>query len=324
MVGEKVGPGSYGQAVEDDQRAGAEDHGAVQGEGRRLHRRREGQPGHRSREAEAVMFSAEFRCATGCSNGRFPLDQIIYRCPTCGGLLEVVHDLDALRTRSAADWRALFAERWKSLDEPWGSGVWGKHEWVAPQLDRTQRRVDARGRHAPRVTTALCGRARRRRGSRQAVRHLAHRLVQGPRHDRARVDGQADDRQRPADSRDRVRIDRRHVGSARRLCSRGRHPLRRDPPAREDLDGAARPAARRGRARARDRHRLRRLHAPRAGARRARGRLPRELDELAAHRGPEDRRDRACPAARLAGPRLGRDPGRQSRQVSARSRPGST
>jgi len=80
------------------------------------------------------MFSAEFRCASGCGGG-FPLDQIIYRCPTCGGLLEVVHDLDALRTRSAADWRALFAERWKSVDEPWGSGVWGKHEWVAPQLD---------------------------------------------------------------------------------------------------------------------------------------------------------------------------------------------
>jgi len=80
------------------------------------------------------MFSAEFRCAGGCGGG-FPLDQIIYRCPTCGGLLEVVHDLDALRTRSAADWRALFAERWKSIDEPWGSGVWGKHEWVAPQLE---------------------------------------------------------------------------------------------------------------------------------------------------------------------------------------------
>jgi threonine synthase len=52
-------------------------------------------------------------------------------------LLEVVHDLAALRTRTAAQWKALFTERWgmASADEPWGSGVWGKHEWVAPQLE---------------------------------------------------------------------------------------------------------------------------------------------------------------------------------------------
>jgi len=79
------------------------------------------------------MFSAEFRCASGCA-GQYPLDQVIYRCPSCGGLLEVVHDIEALKTRSAAEWRSLFAERWHGVDEPWGSGVWGKHEWVAPQV----------------------------------------------------------------------------------------------------------------------------------------------------------------------------------------------
>jgi threonine synthase len=81
------------------------------------------------------MFSAELRCIAGCHGG-FPLDQVIYRCPTCGDLLEVVHDLAALRSRSASDWRARFTERWRSTEEPWGSGVWGKHEWVAPQLPR--------------------------------------------------------------------------------------------------------------------------------------------------------------------------------------------
>jgi len=80
-----------------------------------------------------MTFSAELRCIAGCA-GRFRLDEIIYRCPTCGDLLEVVHDIDALRARSAAEWRALFDQRWHSLHEPWGSGVWGKHEWVAPQL----------------------------------------------------------------------------------------------------------------------------------------------------------------------------------------------
>ena len=82
-----------------------------------------------------MPFSAEFRCIAGCPGG-FPLDQVIYRCPTCGELLEVVHDLAALRARPADDWKRLFAARWGDADAnaPWGSGVWGKHEWVAPQL----------------------------------------------------------------------------------------------------------------------------------------------------------------------------------------------
>jgi len=82
----------------------------------------------------AKGFSAEFRCISGCAGG-YPLDQVIYRCPRCGDLLEVVHDLAALRQRSAAEWKELFALRWRATDEPWGSGVWGKHEWVAPALD---------------------------------------------------------------------------------------------------------------------------------------------------------------------------------------------
>jgi len=80
-----------------------------------------------------MPYTAEFRCIAGCPGG-YPLDQVIYRCPTCGDLLEVVHDLEALRARSADAWKALFAERWRSVEEPWGSGVWGKHEWVAPSL----------------------------------------------------------------------------------------------------------------------------------------------------------------------------------------------
>jgi threonine synthase len=77
--------------------------------------------------------SATFRCIAGCA-GSYSLEQVIYRCPSCGNLLEVVHDMAALRERSAGDWKQLFAERWRSVEEPWGSGVWGKHEWVAPQL----------------------------------------------------------------------------------------------------------------------------------------------------------------------------------------------
>ena len=84
-----------------------------------------------------MPFSAEFRCIAGCAGG-YPLDQVIYRCPRCGELLEVVHDLEALRERSAEGWKRLFGERWRipDADVPWGSGVWGKHEWVAPELEQ--------------------------------------------------------------------------------------------------------------------------------------------------------------------------------------------
>jgi threonine synthase len=80
-----------------------------------------------------MPFTAQFRCIAGCP-GAYPLEQVIYRCPTCGDLLEVVHDMEALRERTAGEWKQLFGDRWRSVEEPYGSGVWGKHEWVAPQL----------------------------------------------------------------------------------------------------------------------------------------------------------------------------------------------
>jgi threonine synthase len=78
-------------------------------------------------------LSASFRCIAGCP-GRHPLDRPLYRCPTCDDLLEVAHDLDALRTRSAAAWMRLFDERYKRNVWPYGSAVWGKKEWVCPMV----------------------------------------------------------------------------------------------------------------------------------------------------------------------------------------------
>lgn len=80
-----------------------------------------------------MPYSAVFRCFSGCS-GSYPLTQPIYRCPTCGGLLDVVHDLEALRHRGPEAWRHVFEERWRRGPWPLGSGVWGKREWVAPEL----------------------------------------------------------------------------------------------------------------------------------------------------------------------------------------------
>src|SRR3954447_19283198 len=79
-------------------------------------------------------YSAAFRCLAGCE-GRYPLTRPIYRCPTCGGLLDVAHDMTALRNRSAAAWMKLFDDRYKRTTWPYGSGVWGKKEWVAPDIE---------------------------------------------------------------------------------------------------------------------------------------------------------------------------------------------
>jgi threonine synthase len=81
---------------------------------------------------------AWFRCAAACHEGgssRWPLEEVIYRCPACGGLLEVAHDHDALRARSPDDWKALFEDRYLRTAWPHGSGVWGKKEWVQPHVD---------------------------------------------------------------------------------------------------------------------------------------------------------------------------------------------
>ena len=71
-----------------------------------------------------MRYGATFRCIAGCQ-GQHSLWQPIYRCPTCGDLLEVVHDLDALRHRSPAAWMKLFDERYKRTVWPYGSAVWG-------------------------------------------------------------------------------------------------------------------------------------------------------------------------------------------------------
>ncbi len=75
-----------------------------------------------------------FECIRGCGR-RYSIYDVVYRCEACGGLLDVEHDLGALRRRSGADWRALFDERARSVEHPYGSGVWGKKEWVCPQVD---------------------------------------------------------------------------------------------------------------------------------------------------------------------------------------------
>ncbi|HND11989.1 MAG TPA: threonine synthase [Pseudomonadota bacterium] len=76
---------------------------------------------------------AFFRCFSGCT-GEWPLSLLSTRCPTCHGLLDVVHDLGPLRERSGASWRNLFDARRLDPTWPMPSGVWSKREWVHPDL----------------------------------------------------------------------------------------------------------------------------------------------------------------------------------------------
>jgi threonine synthase len=78
-------------------------------------------------------FSAWFRCAEGCDY-RADLTEVVYECPRCGGLLEIEHDRRALARLPASEWKAIFDGRFRLGPWPYGSGVWGKKEWVYPQL----------------------------------------------------------------------------------------------------------------------------------------------------------------------------------------------
>ena len=83
-----------------------------------------------------LEFDAWFQCINGCS-GRYELNEIIYKCPDCGELLEVTHDMDKLKKRSAREWQDLFDERYRRHDWPYGSSVWGKRELVCPKVDNS-------------------------------------------------------------------------------------------------------------------------------------------------------------------------------------------
>ncbi|HBE02735.1 MAG: threonine synthase [Spirochaetes bacterium GWF1_41_5] len=78
---------------------------------------------------------AFFRCINPVCRKTYALDEIIYQCSKCRSLLEVEHDLEILRAmHSAAGWKQLFDERYRSNSWPWGSGIWGKKEFVLPEI----------------------------------------------------------------------------------------------------------------------------------------------------------------------------------------------
>jgi threonine synthase len=81
-----------------------------------------------------MSYRAWFQCINADCGATYPLNSIVYHCEHCGSLLEVQHDFKQLKRRSASAWKKLFEARYKSDEWPYGSGVWGKKEWVLPEI----------------------------------------------------------------------------------------------------------------------------------------------------------------------------------------------
>ena len=78
---------------------------------------------------------AWFQCINPQCGCTYPLNKIIYQCEKCRSLLEVQHDMAQLKRLDARGWKKIFEDRYKSSQWPYGSGVWGKKEWILPEID---------------------------------------------------------------------------------------------------------------------------------------------------------------------------------------------
>jgi threonine synthase len=81
-----------------------------------------------------MSYRAWFQCINPQCGATYPLNSIVYHCKSCGSLLEVQHDLKQLKRRDAQGWMKLFEDRYKGNQWPYGSGVWGKKEWILPEI----------------------------------------------------------------------------------------------------------------------------------------------------------------------------------------------
>lgn len=80
-----------------------------------------------------LMLTARYVCDRRCGFAA-SIDEVVYTCPRCEGLLEVEHDLDALKAIPAAAWKERFARSYGAVRLPRASGIWGKQEWVLPEI----------------------------------------------------------------------------------------------------------------------------------------------------------------------------------------------
>src|SRR5512142_1957832 len=81
-----------------------------------------------------MPYRAWFQCINESCKERYPRNTVIHRSKASGSRPELQHDMKIPAHRSAQAWMKLFEERYKSTEWPYGSGVWGKKEWILPQI----------------------------------------------------------------------------------------------------------------------------------------------------------------------------------------------
>lgn len=85
-------------------------------------------------QEKKTMQQSWLECIRGCKK-KYSIYDVKYRCEECGGLLDVEHNLSTLKKKSGSAWKKLFDQRTRANEWPYGSGVWGKKEWICPDVD---------------------------------------------------------------------------------------------------------------------------------------------------------------------------------------------
>jgi hypothetical protein len=202
----------------------------------------------------------------------------VYQCQRCHSLLEVQHDLKALKRRSAANWKKLFEKRYMSNEWPYGSGVWGKKEWILPQIKDD----DVVSLYEGGTNLFWAERFGKIIGVNELWVKLCGNTHSGSFKDLGMTVLVSQVKQMISEGAPIKAVVCASTGGAGDLLRRGGHPIHCAPPARKNFRRAAHPADFERRTRALSRHRLRRLHAAGPGNHQGRNALPGELDEFAA------------------------------------------
>ena len=212
------------------------------------------------------------------SSERYDLDEVVYT-DSKGGLLQVVHDMDELKKTSGEEWKEHFQGRARRNEWPYGSGVWGKKEWVLPDIDNENVVSMYEGhtnlfwaeRYGREIGIEdlwlkLCGNSHtgsfKDLGMTVLVSQVKQMIANGGRH-----------------SGGRVRVDGGYLCSALGIRRRRRNPCHRLPAPRQNFPRAVDSARGEWRDRLRSGYGLRRLHGYREEGLCRRRCLSREFDE---------------------------------------------
>lgn len=83
-----------------------------------------------------LNFKSDLHCMD-CKSV-YSIHEVLFRCPSCNGLLDVHHSIEPLKEITASEWKHRFESRFRSSAYPLNSGVWSKKEWVLPYIEDLQ------------------------------------------------------------------------------------------------------------------------------------------------------------------------------------------